>query len=243
MVGISWVREQTLGSSLKYGEFVKHVEKGVFTAENVEELKFSNSEIRFKGPVLEKEEAKKDGDPGSVPEKTEVAANEKSETEGDAQKILRAYRVPIGGIPDESRAHLEALLREKEILISGSDPDTDWGTLISILLMSVIILSTLYFIRRIGGPGAAMSFGRSRAKLFADDDVKVTFADVAGIEEAVNELREVVEFLKTPGKYQALGGRIPRGVLLVGPPGTGKTLLAKAVAGEAGVPFFSLSGS
>ncbi|MCA8993579.1 MAG: ATP-dependent zinc metalloprotease FtsH [Planctomycetaceae bacterium] len=243
MVGISWVREQTLGSSLKYGEFVKHVEKGVFTAENVEELKFSNSEIRFKGPVLEKEEAKKDGEPGSVPEKTEVAANEKSETEGDAEKILRAYRVPIGGIPDESRAHLEALLREKEILISGSDPDTDWGTLISILLMSVIILSTLYFIRRIGGPGAAMSFGRSRAKLFADDDVKVTFADVAGIEEAVNELREVVEFLKTPGKYQALGGRIPRGVLLVGPPGTGKTLLAKAVAGEAGVPFFSLSGS
>ncbi|MCA9082241.1 MAG: ATP-dependent zinc metalloprotease FtsH, partial [Planctomycetaceae bacterium] len=94
-----------------------------------------------------------------------------------------------------------------------------------------------------GGPGAAMSFGRSRGRLHADDDVKVTFGDVAGIEEAVEELREIVEFLRTPGKYQALGGRIPRGVLLVGPPGTGKTLLAKAVAGEAGVPFFSLSGS
>ena len=88
-----------------------------------------------------------------------------------------------------------------------------------------------------------MSFSRSRGKLFAQEDVKATFKDVAGIDEAVEELKEVVEFLRTPAKYQALGGRIPRGVLLVGPPGTGKTLLAKAVAGEAGVPFYSLSGS
>jgi cell division protease FtsH len=88
-----------------------------------------------------------------------------------------------------------------------------------------------------------MAFGRSRGKLIAQEDIDVTFEDVAGIDEAVDELREVVEFLKTPEKYQRLGGRIPKGVLLVGPPGTGKTLLAKAVAGEAGVPFFSLSGS
>jgi cell division protease FtsH len=94
-----------------------------------------------------------------------------------------------------------------------------------------------------GGAGSAMSFGRSRGKLYAQEDVGITFNDAAGIDEAVEELREVVEFLRTPGKYQALGGRIPRGVLLVGPPGTGKTLLAKAVAGEAGVPFYSLSGS
>src|SRR5205807_4197811 len=85
--------------------------------------------------------------------------------------------------------------------------------------------------------------GRSRHKVYAENDLRVTFNDVAGIDEAVAELREVVEFLQTPEKYQALGGRIPKGVLLVGPPGTGKTLLAKAVAGEAGVPFFSLSGS
>ncbi len=88
-----------------------------------------------------------------------------------------------------------------------------------------------------------MSFARSRAKIYADDDVKVRFGDVAGVDEAEEELREIVEFLKNPKKYTSIGGRIPKGVLLVGPPGTGKTLLARAVAGEAKVPFFSLSGS
>ena len=88
-----------------------------------------------------------------------------------------------------------------------------------------------------------MSFGRSRGRLYAQEDLGVTFDDVAGIDEAVEEVKEVVDFLRSPEKYQKLGGRIPKGVLLVGPPGTGKTLLAKAIAGEAGVPFFSLSGS
>src|SRR5205085_6630295 len=88
-----------------------------------------------------------------------------------------------------------------------------------------------------------MAFGRSRGRLYAQEDIAITFEDVAGIDEAVEEVREVVEFLRTPEKYHRLGGRIPKGVLLVGPPGTGKTLLAKAIAGEAGVPFFSLSGS
>ena len=94
-----------------------------------------------------------------------------------------------------------------------------------------------------GAEGGVMSFARSRAKIYADDEVKVRFTDVAGVDEAEDELKEIVEFLKTPKKYTNLGGRIPKGVLLVGPPGTGKTLLARAVAGEAGVPFFSLSGS
>ena len=93
------------------------------------------------------------------------------------------------------------------------------------------------------GGGSPLTFGRSKAKVYAQKELEVTFDNVAGIEEAVAELREVVDFLKTPDKYQALGGRIPKGVLLVGPPGTGKTLLARAVAGEAEVPFFSLSGS
>ena len=94
------------------------------------------------------------------------------------------------------------------------------------------------------GPGmGVMSFGKSKAKLFAENETKITFADVAGIDEAETELQEVVEFLKNPEKFQKLGGRIPKGVLLVGGPGTGKTLLAKAVAGEAKVPFFSISGS
>ncbi len=115
---------------------------------------------------------------------------------------------------------------------------------IPVLLMTgVLVMLFIFMMRRMGGAGSPMAFGRSRGKLIAQEDIEVTFEDVAGIEEAVDELREVVEFLKTPEKYQRLGGRIPKGVLLVGPPGTGKTLLAKAVAGEAGVPFFSLSGS
>jgi len=101
-----------------------------------------------------------------------------------------------------------------------------------------------FFFRRMSGAeGGVMSFARSRAKIYADDEVKVRFSDVAGVDEAENELKEIVEFLRTPKKYTNLGGRIPKGVLLVGPPGTGKTLLARAVAGEAHVPFFSLSGS
>ena len=101
-----------------------------------------------------------------------------------------------------------------------------------------------FFLRRMGGAeGGVMSFARSKAKIYADDDVKVSFGDVAGVDEAEEELKEIVEFLKTPRKYTSIGGKIPKGVLLVGPPGTGKTLLARAVAGEAKVPFFSLSGS
>jgi cell division protease FtsH len=110
------------------------------------------------------------------------------------------------------------------------------------LLIMVLIWS--FFLRRMGGAeGGIMSFARSKHRVFAEDDVKVSFADVAGVDEAEQELKEIVEFLKTPAKYTSLGGRIPKGVLLVGPPGTGKTLLARAVAGEAKVPFFSLSGS
>jgi cell division protease FtsH len=115
------------------------------------------------------------------------------------------------------------------------------GWVVPILLL--IGLWTFFF-RRIGGAeGGVMSFARSKARIFSEDDVKVSFGDVAGVDEAAQELREIVEFLKTPRKYTNLGGKIPKGVLLVGPPGTGKTLLARAVAGEAKVPFFSLSGS
>ena len=108
----------------------------------------------------------------------------------------------------------------------------------------VLIAIWSFFFRRMGGAeGGVMSFARSRAKIYAEDDVKTTFQDVAGVDEAAQELREIVEFLKNPRKFTNLGGKIPKGVLLVGPPGTGKTLLARAVAGEAKVPFFSLSGS
>ena len=113
-----------------------------------------------------------------------------------------------------------------------------------LMLLMALTLGLFYFmIRRLGGAGGPMQFGRSRGRLYAEEDLGVSFSDVAGIDEAVEEVREVVDFLKSPEKYQRLGGKIPRGVLLVGPPGTGKTLLAKAIAGEADVPFYSLSGS
>jgi cell division protease FtsH len=110
-------------------------------------------------------------------------------------------------------------------------------------LLFLVALSSFFFRRMSSGEGGLMSFARSKGKIYAEDDVKVAFADVAGVDEAEDELKEIVEFLRNPKKYTSLGGRIPKGVLLVGPPGTGKTLLARAVAGEAHVPFFSLSGS
>ncbi len=117
--------------------------------------------------------------------------------------------------------------------------------LISTFPIIIIVALWVYFMRQMqgGGKGGAMSFGRSKAKLLGEDQVKVTFADVAGVDEAKEEVGEIVDFLKDPGKFQRLGGRIPRGVLMVGQPGTGKTLLAKAIAGEAKVPFFTISGS
>lgn len=116
--------------------------------------------------------------------------------------------------------------------------------LISWFPMLLLIGVWIFFMRQMqGGGGKAMSFGRSRAKLVTQEETKVTFADVAGVDEAKEELQEIVDFLSNPKKFTRLGGRIPKGVLLVGGPGTGKTLLARAVAGEAGVPFFSISGS
>jgi cell division protease FtsH len=110
-------------------------------------------------------------------------------------------------------------------------------------IIFILAIWGIFFRRMSGAEGGVMSFARSRAKIYSDDEVKVRFSDVAGVDEAEEELKEIVEFLKNPKKYTNLGGRIPKGVLLVGPPGTGKTLLARAVAGEAHVPFFSLSGS
>ena len=127
------------------------------------------------------------------------------------------------------------------------EDDTGLRGIASILVSTAFLLGMLVvgflLVRWLAGGSSPFSFGRSRHKMYAEKELKITFADVAGIDEAMAELREVVDFLKKPEKYQALGGRIPKGVLLVGTPGTGKTLLAKAVAGEADVPFFSLSGS
>lgn len=139
-------------------------------------------------------------------------------------------------------------LMKKNVDINGKPPEQR-GFLMTILVswlpMFIFIAIWLFILRQQtgGGKGGALSFGRSRARLLSEDQNKVTFADVAGCEEAKEEVKELVDFLSDPGKFQRLGGKLPRGVLLVGPPGTGKTLLAKAVAGEAHVPFFTISGS
>ena len=146
---------------------------------------------------------------------------------------------------------LSNLLQSKGVTIDAKSPDTGPSFLASVLFgfgpTLVLILLFVLIMRRAaaagGGPGGLMSFGRSRARRVEGGDQPVTFEDVAGIDEAKEELYEIVDFLKNPDKYLRLGGRIPRGVLLSGPPGTGKTLLARAVAGEAGVPFFQMSAS
>ncbi len=139
------------------------------------------------------------------------------------------------------------ILRKKGVSIKAKPPaESPWymSVLVSWFPMIVLIGIWIFFMRQMqSGGGKALSFGKSRARLLSDQSEKVTFENVAGIDEAKEELEEIVEFLKEPKKFTRLGGRIPKGVLLMGPPGTGKTLLARAIAGEAGVPFFSISGS
>ncbi len=159
---------------------------------------------------------------------------------GKETKTFRTNFLPTDATVDTVRL----LLSENKVSWGFAEEPSVWRTHAPFLLITaLIIVFFIIMMRRLGGAGSPMSFGRSRGKLYAQEDIGVTFDDVAGIDEAVEEVKEVVDFLRSPDKYQRLGGRIPKGVLLVGPPGTGKTLLAKAIAGEAGVPFFSLSGS
>ncbi|MCF8050637.1 MAG: ATP-dependent zinc metalloprotease FtsH [Desulfobacterales bacterium] len=144
-------------------------------------------------------------------------------------------------------ADLINTLRDKGVVISAKPPsESPWymSVLVSWFPMIILIAVWIFFMRQMqSGGGKALSFGKSKARLMSDQGSRVTFEDVAGIDEAKEELSEIVDFLRNPKKFTRLGGRIPKGVLLMGPPGTGKTLLARAIAGEAGVPFFSISGS
>ena len=178
---------------------------------------------------------------------TEKLSSDPSANQNNRKEKLRYIPFRTNKLNDENstallRAKLETAARP--IPYSEEGGPTFWKSYGPAVLITIVFLAAIYLmLRRLGGAGSPMTFGRSKGRLYAQEDLGVSFDDVAGIEEAVEEVKEVVDFLKSPEKYQRLGGRIPRGVLLVGPPGTGKTLLAKAIAGEAGVPFFSLSGS
>jgi len=158
-------------------------------------------------------------------------------SEGDSEKgeLFRTVRVD---------SDISAFLEEHNISYSGRIDSNFLGTLLSWVVPVFLFLGIwLFMMKRLQQQSGFMSIGKSKAKIFVEDDVKIRFNDAAGVDEAKQELEEVIEFLREPERYTGLGGQIPRGILLLGPPGTGKTLLAKAVAGESNVPFFSLSGS
>lgn len=204
---------------LTYSEFENGLKSGTFDKTNVHELVFGLGAIHFQDQPKPKD--------GTTP---------------DPAPAL--YQIPSATMSEQKQKELTDLLGSKGVEYDFTGVPPDWQSWAFLLLVGApFIILVVTMMRRLGGAGGALAFGRSRGKLYAQSDVRTTFKDVAGIDEAVEELKEIVEFLRSPAKYQALGGRIPRGVLLVGAPGTGKTLLAKAVAGEAGVPFVSLSGS
>ena len=234
--------QQDRSQHLTFGQFtelVRNRDKGLVVSDPAEakrykyshpvDLLIGNKEITGKVTREEIEDAKRPEaeTKGAAPVEHSVAfhvfKNEKDDPDG-LRKLLNEGNITNYDYSDSSNALT-----------------TIWLPYIFVGLLLVFLF--IFLARKLGGAGSPMAFGRSRGKMYAQEDLGISFEDVAGIDEAVEELREVVEFLRTPEKYQSLGGRIPKGVLLVGPPGTGKTLLAKAIAGEAGVPFFGLSGS
>ncbi len=166
-------------------------------------------------------------------------------------EVVDGHTVPFTTVrPAMQDNSIMDLLLKQKVEVKGVAPEQQsWWMQLLVASFPVIIIVALFmlFMRQMqggaGGRGGPMTFGKSRARLLSDDQIKTNFSDVAGCDEAKEDVSEIVEFLRDPGKFQRLGGRIPRGVLMVGPPGTGKTLLAKAIAGEAKVPFFSISGS
>jgi cell division protease FtsH len=224
--GYWFVNRDAAGVTLKYGEFVQ-----VLTAAKDDPSHVSLQEVKVgHGEIV-----------GKIVTSDPVSGTEP----GHAAAHTVAFHTLRQGVEDDQDLH--KLLRAASVDYRGEEDESVLKNVYSAVMMVVlaagIVVGGFLLMRWLSGGGSPLTFGRSRHKIYAQKDLQITFKDVAGIDEAVAELREVVDFLSRPNKYQALGGRIPKGVLLVGPPGTGKTLLAKAVAGEAEVPFFSLSGS
>src|SRR5215510_3669657 len=202
--------------------------ENIFLSEAVHRLSYSGFKQFVRDNKVESLVLTQDEIRGRLKELTEI--------KGRSTRLFTTVRV--------DDPELVQLLDQHNVQYSGRVESQWLQTILSWVVPILLFFGVWMFLyRRMGAGGSVMTLGRSRAKIYGENDVQVTFNDVAGVQEAKDELIEVVEFLRRPEKFQRLGGRIPKGVLLVGPPGTGKTLLARAVAGEAKVPFFSISGS
>ena len=225
LFGFWLINREPSGLLLRYGDLVKILEAAqADPSVTLQKVRVSRDDIR-----------------GEI-----VTTDPTSDGENNEPRVQRVpFRTWRKGLEEDLGLH--ALLKSAGVPYQGEEEESVFKSISSLIVSVILIVALgvafLLVFRWFAGGNSPLTFGRSRHKLYAEKDLHITFQDVAGIDEAVAELREVVDFLRTPQKYQALGGRIPKGVLLVGPPGTGKTLLAKAVAGEAEAPFFSLSGS